>query len=797
MLIACAAMLLGPLLISVAETQQAPGPRAGMADLRVRPGSYAINPPNPRVGDYIEGKLGVRVNVTVENIGDADTESGFAVAFYVNATDQAHRINSNDEGEIQFGVMPMGDAWNVSEWWWTDDLTDGVNYTVIVVVDVRTPEHPVPINDSNVTNNIFMANQSFRPRLYPELSIPPGGVSITPAHPFAGDDVAVNVTIINSGEKNARDVEVYFYLNDTSHPITTFVTVPWVNLSGPSLASAKWNTTGLAPASYTLLVCMNPPWAFTRTVERDRSDNNATQNVTLAEPMPDLLVRNITCIPLRPRIGQGVVVTGEVANAGSAPSEPSNLSLFVDFNATAVATAPMPSLGPGESRDFALPWNSSGLSAAVHRMRLTVDPDYALADANQTNNTFTWSMEFEGVVDLMLANLTVSPASPHPGDTVHFSVTVINAGTLRCNSANLTLRIGGAEADRKQLLTLSAGGQLGSTLRWSSEGTVPGSYDFEVSVSPGPGENDSDTGNNILAGQIVVQPAPPMPDLRVASMTLVPAGPVHNGDVIKVAVTVGNAGNLDANGSFLDLKLETASGGVINFTDSPVSVPAIPAGGFATVNVTRDTQSYQAGNYSLKALADFRGDLAESNESNNIMIIELRILEALPKLPRLGVEELILEGKVEQDQKLNIFVVINNTGEADAMNIVVNFIIDGKLQGSPARLPVIGRQSNRTASLLWVPAAGKHTIGVTVSADGIGEQSVSRSVTVPPAPSVANPYMLAAGIGIIAVLLGAVLDRAIGATRRPTPRLRLIEEDDAADEAETEEGKDATGDRDA
>jgi hypothetical protein len=204
-----------------------------------------------------------------------------------------------------------------------------------------------------------------------------------------------------------------------------------------------------------------------------------------------------------------------------------------------------------------------------------------------------------------------------------------------------------------------------------------------------------------------------------------------------------------------------------------------------------------AGDYRLRVVADLRGDMVESNESNNMMLVELPILAAVPRLPRLGLEELILEGVLEQDQKLNIFVVINNTGEADAMNVVVNFTVDGKALGSASPISVIGRQTNRTASWPWVPAAGRHIIDVTVSADGIGEQSISRSVTVPRAPSVASPYMLAAGMVILAVMLGAVTGRAISSTRRPAPRLRLIEEEEAGNDMDGDDGEATAGEREA
>jgi subtilase family serine protease len=86
---------------------------------------------------------------------------------------------------------------------------------------------------------------------------------------------------------------------------------------------------------------------------------------------------------------------------------------------------------------------------------------------------------------------------------------------------------------------------------------------------------------------------------------------------------------------------------------------------------------------------------------------------------RLGVQEIILDGKVEENQKINIFVMVNNTGDADAYNVTVNFFIDGKMAGSKP-ISIIAMRANRTASWDWVPTAGKHNITVTVSGDGAG-----------------------------------------------------------------------------
>jgi hypothetical protein len=57
--------------------------------------------------------------------------------------------------------------------------------------------------------------------------------------------------------------------------------------------------------------------------------------------------------------------------------------------------------------------------------------------------------------------------------------------------------------------------------------------------------------------------------------------------------------------------------------------------------------------------------------------------------------------------------------------------------------------------------------------------------------------MLAAGMGMVAVLLGAVIVRAIGSTRRPMPRLRLIDEEEAECDMEGDEQEDLAGEREA
>jgi subtilase family serine protease len=756
-LISLCGMIAGPLTALAAAGD---GGRAG-ADLAVVAGSYAGFPAGPHVADEITS------NITIRNIGDADP-GAFEVVFYLN--DTATPIKPFDYN-VTFGGLSPGDDQAVSMAWKTDDLTAGVPYTVIMIID---PENLVA--DANRTNNRYDQSVTLLPRPVPDLYILPEEVRLDPPEPFAGDNVTISAPVHNGGEGNIPFVDVFFYLNDTDTYLSGFTIVHDVNASSPRNASTVWRTGDLPAGLYHVLIYVNPPVAPDHVPESNVQNNLVNLSVALGQRTADLALLGQSWLPATPLVGDVVTVTVTVSNAGSAPAPATLAGLYAGFGVDQVANATVPALAAKESAEVSIEWNTTGMPEGFTRLRTVVDPEQAVDDTNRSNNSLAWNLTLAGIVDLALENLTVSPLSARPGDAVSFAVSVHNIGSLRCGSANLTVRVGGTEADRFQLLTLAAGGMLNATLKWTTAGLSPGNYTYELSVAVGPNDNESRLANNNLSGVIALLPPAPMADLVVENIGL-PSQPPSMGDQLTVSVVVANIGDLDANASSLMATLSSAGGMSVRLTDAPVAVPALAAGRSVTVNITADTARFAPGSYTLTAVSDYGGAVAESNETNNQLTRALTILEPPVKAAVLSVGDIFFAGQRKEGEHVDVIVSVRNTGDAAALDVVVTFLIDGKVAATQS-LDQIAANTARNATLTWTFSPGDHTMKAVVSSTGLADVTGERAMNIEAAPSQTGNLLLAAGLGIMLILITAVLARALSRPRSPGPAVRLVEEEE-------------------
>jgi hypothetical protein len=355
-------------------------------------------------------------------------------------------------------------------------------------------------------------------------------------------------------------------------------------------------------------------------------------------------------------------------------------------------------------------------------------------------------------------------------------VSVRNTGSLRCGSANLTLRVGGTEADRFQLLTLAAGGVMNATLKWTTAGLSPGDYAYELAVAAGPNDNEPDLANNRLSGVLSLLAPAPHADLVVEDIVL-PSRPSPAGAPLAVSVLVENIGDLDANASTLMVTLESASGMSFRFTDAPVAVPAVPAARSVTVNITGDTARFSPGNYTLTAVSDYGNDVAESNETNNRLTRALAILEPPMTQAVLSVGDIFFAGQRTEGERVDVIVSVQNTGDAAALDVVVTFLIDGKVAATQS-LDQIAAGSARNATLGWTFASGNHTMKAVVSSTGLTDVSGARSVVIGSAPSDLGNILVVAGLGVVLLLVTIVLVRSFTRPPGPGPSVRLVDEEE-------------------
>lgn len=681
---------------------------------------FTVSPPSPVRGDV------VRVNATITNHGEVPGKT-FKVYLYVNNITSI--ISS-----VDVGLLDLSAEMNVTLNWSTSTYAPG-QYKLLVYVNPEFYYNRVTElswSDNNGSRDIYLASPGQRLEL---LSF-----EHAPAQPHVGDMLTVNCTIQNNGSF-PEHVTIRIILDDKD---IYNMTVD-MGVGEGSSPAAEVDTSSYAEGDHTIRVTAG---------NIDQQDNFTLLPMRRA----DLVPQNVSFLPMRPKVGESIQINLEVADRGEAAANPSDLSLFLDYILNPVAGASIPQLGPGEVKIVSLSWNTTGITAGAHRLRLQADSGYVVAESNESNNYYSWSVDIGGDIDLAMENLTVRPPSPRLGETVQFSVRVRNIGTLSSASSSLTLKVESQTVDSKVLGPLDPAGKLDTSLRWSTAGLVPGGYHYELSVAPIGDNPDRNTGNNLLAADLEVLAPPPGPDLIVRRI-LLPEQTPRVGDLMTIGVQVENIGNEDAAPCTMMIFLENGTA-LLRFTDTPAVLPAVPAGMSFTINVTRDTRSYRAGTYTVNVTVDYSNEVHELNESNNRLSSQVEMLAPLPKTPSVKVLDVLIEGKLEKGSQLNIVAVVANVGEGDAFNLTVRFIIDGITVGN-GTIDQVRSGANRTAALLWKSTPGNHTVLVRVEGEDISPVTGPQrqlSIAQPPATAKdgTDPMMVGAALVIIILAVVAV-----------------------------------------
>jgi hypothetical protein len=127
-----------------------------------------------------------------------------------------------------------------------------------------------------------------------------------------------------------------------------------------------------------------------------------------------------------------------------------------------------------------------------------------------------------------------------------------------------------------------------------------------------------DGGAEQLAATLDLPSAGAAPDLRVSRADPSPRTGLTAGDSVRVTLLVENHGDVDAPASTL---FASANGYLVE----PVAVPPVPAGGSVPVNVTMTFT--KAGTYVLSFLADGESTMAESDDGDNGLALDLEVAE--------------------------------------------------------------------------------------------------------------------------------------------------------------------------
>lgn len=669
------------------EKEQALGPPR-LPDLSLL--DFTVSPAGP-----VKGQL-VTVNVTFTNTGEAPAKF-FRVYIYQDSIQQL--ISYKD-----VSIVNVSEVRTVSLGWDTSACSIG---THLLLVHVNPDFLFTSIDEMDATNNngsraVVVAAPDFKLVL--------AGLELSPAELHVGDTLNVNWTLRNDGTQAAENFTVRITLDGAEFfPGETVSLDPGRTYS----SSAENETALLAVGNHTL---------------RFLAGNIDAERQFVLHPMrlADLLLKNVSWDPLNPRVDQSVLMTMDAVNAGGLASNACTLALYVDYSTRPQVQKDVPALAPGAYASFRFLWDTTGLPASSHHLRLHIDSGMVVAEINETNNNFRWDIVLSGEMDLAIENLTIRPRPPRAGDGVQFAMQVRNLGSLTSPASNLTLRINGLQVDRRAIGALDRGRVADVTLAWATAGLPPGNYTYELALDPIPG--DVDPQNNINTDVLGLLAPPPAPDLRVSRIELEPGTP-RSGENLSLGILIENVGTLDSGQSSIMIYLDSGLA-LLKFTDSPVAVPAIPVGSSALVNVSRDTRSFKPATYMLNVTVDYKNEIAELNETNNRFTMELVLAEPVVRSPVLAVGEVALSGGLRQGSDVQLTALIANLGEGDARSVTVSFIVDGNAVGT-VQLDLIKAGANQTAKYTWKATAGKHSVSAKAETQGADPAAgPSRQITV-------------------------------------------------------------------
>ncbi len=235
-------------------------------------------------------------------------------------------------------------------------------------------------------------------------------------------------------------------------------------------------------------------------------------------PNPDLQVSAVTASPASPVESDPVTLSATVRNTGAVASPAGKLDF--ELGGSKVATASAGALAAGASAQVTA--SIGARDAGSYTLGAVVDPGGEIIEQNETDNRFTAASPLVvkpvSSSDLVASAVTTSPSAPSNGDTVTFSATVKNQGSVASASGShgITLSLIDSKGAAVKTLTGAHSGAIaaGATTAPVSLGTwtaANGSYTVKVVLADDANELPVKRANNTSTESLFVGRGADMP----------------------------------------------------------------------------------------------------------------------------------------------------------------------------------------------------------------------------------------------------------------------------------------------
>ncbi|MEV6572274.1 discoidin domain-containing protein [Streptomyces sp. NPDC051577] len=319
------------------------------------------------------------------------------------------------------------------------------------------------------------------------------------------------------------------------------------------------------------------------------------QVIGVPAPNPDLVITGLSAAPAAPVESDPVTLSATVKNSGPAPAAATDVTFRL--GGTKVGTASVPALAAGASATVGA--GIGARDAGTYPLDAVVDEADTVIEQNDTNNTFTGTPLVVRPLDssdLVASAVGWSPGSPSAGQTVNFTVTVKNQGSVAAaagaHGVTLTLQDAGGATVRTLTGSFSgalAAGASSAPIALGSWPAANGKYTVKVVLADDSNELPVKRANNTSTKSFFVGRGANMPfDTYEAEDGAVGGGASVVGPNRTIGDIAGEASgrravNLDATGEYVEFTTRAATNTLV----TRFSIPDAPGGGGidSTINV--------------------------------------------------------------------------------------------------------------------------------------------------------------------------------------------------------------------
>jgi subtilase family serine protease len=338
----------------------------------------------------------------------------------------------------------------------------------------------------------------------------------------------------------------------------------------------------------------------------------------LAAPVADLIITRLSVLPEQPVENRNMVVSISVKNQGSGPAEAFVLQWdSKNGSPTPVVSRQISGLGAGESTTITLTYSYP--RAGNYLTVATVDSGRDVPETNEANNITILSLTVQqATVDLVITSFTLNPESPVQGNNTQATVVVKNQGNSLAESFVVRWKPTPLTQLSSQVESLDAGES--ATVTFDFVYPAAGELNTVAIVDALNSIAETNEDNNREERTITVLQA--QIDLIITSFSVSPEQPVQGGNT-QISVVVKNQG-ISPSGPFV-VQWKPSSSGLSTPGPSTLSQQVSNLDPSDEIKLTFEFSYPDFGNFMSVASVDPLNAVAESNEANNVAILNITV----------------------------------------------------------------------------------------------------------------------------------------------------------------------------